>query len=298
MHGENSGDYFLIFRPRFVHLFLHRLLRSTSCWDCGQGIVRPVVFWVASAHFFFNLVVAAGPEPGQVLRHLDRAPGRRQQLHQQWLAAAGDPGSLRAPEHLLQANGQNRGFPRVVYSDARSGGNFDVRGRPFIEPAALLPGEQAAERSAEVCLFQAADPSDPADVRGQPFLQGIGQRRIGNIRPAAFIPAHPFEKTHPLLPVPKTGRPGQAADAGLADAFDQGRGNARRVCMLERFGFQGQGAQAKGPLQLDGRRAFVPGDGFADLQDLAEILQNRSRLAGCGQTRASRRSPSSSAATM
>jgi len=44
---------------------------------CGvERIIGPMVFWVAAFEVFFDFVIAALPEAGQVLGHLYRAAGR------------------------------------------------------------------------------------------------------------------------------------------------------------------------------------------------------------------------------
>lgn len=52
----------------------------TTKWLRHKGIIGPGMFGIASFEFFFNLRIAIFPETCQVFRHLNGAPGWREQV--------------------------------------------------------------------------------------------------------------------------------------------------------------------------------------------------------------------------
>src|SRR5262245_13483875 len=50
--------------------------------DHEHSFSPPLVFWVFSLQFAFNVWIMLAPETGQVLGYLHRTPARRQDMHQ------------------------------------------------------------------------------------------------------------------------------------------------------------------------------------------------------------------------
>ena len=124
-------------------------------------ILRPGVLRVAAAQFLSDLAIAPGPEPRQVRGHLHGPAGRRKQLQQHGLPAAGDARRVRAAEHLLDAHRQHGALAGVVQPEAGSGGDLDVGRRKLVQAPALRPGEQRLERGREVDPLRARPAASP-----------------------------------------------------------------------------------------------------------------------------------------
>jgi len=201
-------------------------------------------------------VVGAPPEPFEVLRDLDRALGRRQEMKGQGHAPVGNARGLGAPEQFLEAHREDgRLGVGVVDGPVKPAGHRDVGGGPLLQAVALVVGERIAQDLGEIELLEVVGPLQAVQVREEPVLQRIEQRLVTHVGPV--VAEVVVQKLDAVLELTGVVGPRQQAQPRLPDALHQRLGHRRRVGRLdgslrEREGAELLAAPGPHPLPLGG----------------------------------------------
>ena len=133
------------------------------------GIIRPWMLGIAPLHFLLHFRVGAFPEPAQILRHLQRTAGGREQVQGKRDAAIGDARGFRQSEQFLQFHRQHRRrrlaciVQRVVDAALHARRHLDPHRRELIDALAQVPvdgGFQFVNEYAPISKFLITFPED------------------------------------------------------------------------------------------------------------------------------------------
>ncbi len=203
---------------------------QTLRWVSGRGprplgVLGPVVLGVAAGEVLADGFPRAGPEPGQVGGHLDRAVGRRQQRQRDRHPAAGHGRVLPRPEHVLHTDRHRRPLLLVVDRRRPAAGQRPRPGRQLVELGAERPRQHRAQQDPEVEPIEVAPSARADEVRRQPFVERSDQPGVRHVRPG--LPERVPEERDPRPQLRARRRPRQHGQPGRPDTVDEGGGRRR-----------------------------------------------------------------------
>src|SRR5690606_19244007 len=119
--------------------------RSGVAGNQRHGVLGPRVLGVPAHELAAELRIVALPEAREILRDLDRALVRREQVEDEGHPAAGDGGAARQAEEVLEARRDPRRTIELVMDGHAAARELDVHRRHAIERGAVLGGLRVEE---------------------------------------------------------------------------------------------------------------------------------------------------------
>ena len=124
------------------------------------------MFGVLAFEIGFHGLVGAGPEAGEVLRHLDRAPSGRKQMQKDCDPPASHARCLGGAEHFLQPHGEDRPHDvTVIQWHARPRRHIEMGGGETVQRLALLPVEGVDEGGVKIEPVEMRTPRNTVELR-------------------------------------------------------------------------------------------------------------------------------------
>ncbi|MPM53206.1 hypothetical protein SDC9_99971 [bioreactor metagenome] len=169
-------------------------------WRRRQRVLGPRVLGVAAAVLGPHLWVGVHPERREVVGDRQRSPGRGEQVQQHRHPARTDPWRTGQAEALLQLHRQHRTAARivdlgVVDAEAGAGRHLEPFGGQLVESTGQRPRQQPAQGAGQVEPIGRGAGDQRVDLRHQPVLPAVEQRRLVHRRPR--FPVHPVQQRQP-----------------------------------------------------------------------------------------------------